>query len=116
VALEGRPARLAGVRLRSGRLLAADFAFFSIAHEPRLRLARQLRCELTADGCLRVDCDGRTSVEGVYAAGDVTPGVQLVAVDVGEGAAAGVACARSLHGEPGTLSSSNPAPATVADG
>ncbi len=40
--------------------------------------------------------ESRSTVPGVYAAGDITPGTQLVQVAAGKGAAAGVACAMSL--------------------
>jgi thioredoxin reductase len=108
--LLGARGSLEGVRLRSGAVLPAEYLFFSISHHPRLGLARRLGCEETVEGCLVVDRDGRTSVAGCYAAGDVTPGVQLVPVAVGEGAAAGVACARSLQGERGAPGSPTPAP------
>jgi thioredoxin reductase len=110
VALLGVRGRLEGVRLASGDLIEASYLFFSISHHPRLSLARQLGCEISDEGCLVVDRDGRTSIEGCYAAGDVTPGVQLVPVAVGKGAAAGVACATSLQGEPGAPTSPTPAP------
>ena len=42
-----------------------------------------------------------SSVPGVYAAGDVTPGLQLVQVAAAKGATAGVSCAQSLRGEGG---------------
>ncbi|MBW3576090.1 MAG: FAD-dependent oxidoreductase, partial [Actinobacteria bacterium] len=54
----------------------------------------------TADGYLSVDEHGRTSVTGVYAAGDVTPGLQLLQVAAAKGATAGVGCAMSLRQEP----------------
>jgi thioredoxin reductase len=106
----GRRGHLEGVQLRHGGVVRADYAFFSISHQPRLGLARQLGCEVTEEGCLVVDRDGRTSVDGCYGAGDLTPGAQLVAVAVGKGAAAGVACAASLRGERGAPSSPTPAP------
>ena len=46
-----------------------------------------------------MDLEGATSVPGVYAAGDVTPGIQLVQVAAAKGAIAGVACAQSLQGK-----------------
>ena len=101
VELLGPRGSLEGVRLRSGEVLSCRTAFFSIAHEPRTELARQLGCRLTAEGCVDVDDDGATSVPGVYAAGDVTPGLQLIQVAAAKGATAGVACARSLRGEGG---------------
>ena len=91
-------ARMKGARLHSGRVLEATKAFFSIAHEPRVELARSLGCEIDDDGYLVVDRHGLTTVDGVYAAGDVTPGEQLVQVAASEGAIAGIACAMSLRG------------------
>ena len=110
VELIGDRGDLRGVRLGSGTVLDTDLVFFSIAHRPRLDLARQVGCEVDEDACLYVDRDGRTSVPGCYAAGDITPGFQLAPVAVGEGAAAGVACAVSLQGENGSPLSPDPAP------
>ena len=101
VALLGTRGALEGVRLRSGEVLPCQLAFFSIAHEPRTEIAAQLGCHLTPEGCIEVDGSAATSVPGVYAAGDVTPGLQLLQVAAADGAVAGVACARSLRGEGG---------------
>jgi thioredoxin reductase len=118
VALVGPPGRLEAVRLRQGERVPADMLFFSIAHRARLELAEQLGCAVSSEGCLVVDGDGRTTVDGVFGAGDVTPGVQLAPVAAGKGSAAGVACAASLRGEPGSPSSPTPAPdpADLVDG
>jgi thioredoxin reductase len=115
VAFEGDRSALQGVRLAGGDVLGADLVFFSIAHRPRLELAEQLGCDMDGDGCLRVDRDGRTSVEGCYAAGDITPGFQLASIAAGKGAAAGVAAAISLQGEPGAPGSPPPAPDPEAE-
>ncbi len=40
-----------------------------------------------------VDQHQQSSVPGVFAAGDVSPGMQLVNVAVGKGTVAGVSCA-----------------------
>lgn len=109
-ALVGERGALRGVRLADGRLLPTSMAFFSIAHEPTLGLADQLGCRRTDEGVLAVDEHGLTSVPGVYAAGDITPGMQLVAVAVGKGTLAGVAAARSLHGEHTAPDAPGPAP------
>ena len=97
--LLGQRGDLQGVRLRGAGVVPCQLAFFSIAHEPRTTLAVQLGCALTSEGCIRVDDEAATSVPGVYAAGDVTPGLQLVQVAAAKGTIAGVACARSLRGE-----------------
>ncbi|WP_049925804.1 NAD(P)/FAD-dependent oxidoreductase [Halopiger goleimassiliensis] len=54
-------------------------------------LAAELGCERNDDGTVAVDDHGRTSVDGVFAVGDVTPGHNQVPVALGEGAKAGIA-------------------------
>lgn len=104
---------LAAVALAGGRRIPCDLVFFSIAHHPQTRLARGLGCDLTGEGCLHVDDCGRTSVDGVFGAGDVTPGIQLVQVAAAKGAIAGVTCALSLAGQPRATEA--PAPGPDAD-
>jgi thioredoxin reductase len=115
VELLGPRGDLQGVRLAGGEVLDADLVFFSIAHRPRLELAEQLGCEVDGDHCLQVDRDGRTSVAGCFAAGDITPGFQLASVAAGKGTVAGVAAAISLQGEPGAPTSPAPAPNPEAE-
>lgn len=100
-ALVGERGELKGVRLRTGRVMPCAMAFFSIAHYPQADLADELGCERDNDQCVVVTSDGCTSVPGVYAAGDLVPGLQLVQVAAAQGTIAGVACARSLRGEGG---------------
>ena len=115
VAFEGERGDLRAVLLRSGVRLPADLVFFSIAHHPRNDLALQLGCEVTGHGCLRVGHDCQTTVEGVYAAGDLTPGIQLAPVAAGKGTVAGVSCADSLRGERGATTSPDPGPDPEAE-
>jgi thioredoxin reductase (NADPH) len=56
-------------------------------------LARELGCEINDDGTVVVDDHGQTSVENVYAVGDMTPGHNQVPIAFGDGAKAGI----SLH-------------------
>ncbi|WP_254537474.1 NAD(P)/FAD-dependent oxidoreductase [Halomarina litorea] len=53
-------------------------------------LADSLGCDLNDDGTIAVDDHGRTSVEGVYAVGDLTPGHNQIPVAMGEGAKCGI--------------------------
>ena len=85
--------------VESGREIPAARAFFSIKHEPRNELALSLGCDVDEMGYLKVGPHGETSVEHVYAAGDITPGEQLVQTAAAEGAVAGIACAMSLRGK-----------------
>jgi thioredoxin reductase len=98
-ALVGARGALECVVLDDGSRIPCDLGFFSIAHHPVNDLAHQLGCDLTEEGCVIVDETAATSVPGVYAAGDLTPGNQLVSVAVAEGATAGIACARTLTPE-----------------
>ena len=94
--LVGRRGDLRAVRLRSGVDLPCGMAFFSIGHRPRNELALAVGCDVGEAECVSVDGEGRTSVAGVFAAGDLVPGLQLVQVAAGKGAVAGVGCARSF--------------------
>jgi thioredoxin reductase len=98
VELLGRRGAMQGVVLASGRQTECTMGFFSIAHQPETTLVRQLGCDIDEEGYIRVDEQQQTSVPGVFAAGDVTPGMRLVNVAVGKGTIAGVACALSLPG------------------
>lgn len=102
---------LTGVELAGGRVLEASMVLFSIAHQPRTELATSLGCDLDENGHVAVSSKGLTSVPGVYAAGDLTPGLQLVSVAAASGVVAGIACAHSLFGEKGAPTSPDPAPA-----
>lgn len=95
----GADGQLDSVRLVAGGVIPCTRAFFSIAHHPRTELAEQLGCRIDGEACLAVDHEGRTSVAGVYAAGDVTPGMQYVQTAAADGAKAGTACALSLRDE-----------------
>ena len=56
-------------------------------------LVDSLGLDRTNDGTVAVDSDGETSVPGVYAVGDLTPGHNQIPVAMGEGAKAGI----SIH-------------------
>jgi thioredoxin reductase len=96
--------------MRSGRRLDCQLFFFSIAHQPHTALARHLGCALSAEGHVDVDDKCETSIPGVYAAGDLTPGMQLIQIAAAKGAIAGVNAAMSLQGEAGAPGSPPPAP------
>ena len=107
---------LQGLELSGGRVLRTSLAFFSVAHQPSTGLARALGCELDDDGYVIVDREGQTSCTGVYAAGDLTPGLQLVQTATASGAVAGVGAAQSLFGTPGAPTSPEPAPVPTDPG
>lgn len=73
-----------------------DVVYAALGSTPRNDLARSVGAELGDDGRLVVDARGRTSEEGVYAAGDLVRGLNQVAVAYGEGAQAAIAVHNSL--------------------
>ena len=107
----GERGDLRGLELDGGQVLQTSLVLFSVAHTPRVELAVSLGCALDAEGYVVVDDQGRTSVQGVYAAGDLTPGLQLALVAAASGVVAGVGAAQSLFGHDGAPSSPAPAPA-----
>jgi thioredoxin reductase len=112
----GARGALESVLLSDGRCLPASLVFFSLAHQPQVTLATSLGCALDDDGYVVVDREGATSVRGVYAAGDITPGLQLVQVAAASGAVAGVGAAQSFFGTAGAPTSPEPGPEpTVPD-
>lgn len=66
-------------------------------------LAAQLGCEINDDGTVAVDDQGRTTVERVYAVGDLTPGHNQIPVAMGDGARAGIAVHKQLRTYPRSL-------------
>ena len=106
----GRRGALESVLLSDGRCLPASLVFFSLAHQPQVSLATSLGCALDDDGYVVVNREGETNVPGVYAAGDLVPGLQLVQVAAASGAVAGVGAAQSFFGATGAPTSPEPGP------
>ena len=83
--------RLRAVQLADGRTFPRDAVFI----RPALRghtdgLAAALGCELLAGGLVRADADGRTSVPGIWAAGNATNPRAQVITAAGEGSAVAI--------------------------
>lgn len=88
---------LGGLTFADGtdREYAGGFAMYG--KEYNADLAAELGCRLTDDGAIAVDEDCRTSVDGVYAVGDVTHGQNQTTVSLGDGARAGIALHKDLR-------------------
>jgi thioredoxin reductase len=68
---EGDGDRLERIILERGSALERDAVFIPTVLRQRSDLAGRLGCRLLPDGCVAVDEFARTSVSGVYAAGDM---------------------------------------------
>jgi thioredoxin reductase len=92
--------RLQALRLADGRTVARDALFI----RPALRAhadapGAALGCELLPGGLVRADADGRTSVPGVWAAGNAANPRAQVITAAGEGSAVAIAINTALVGE-----------------
>ncbi len=79
--------RMTGVVLEDGDTIVRAAGFIRPIWTPSLAFAESLGLATDEEGLLVVDADGRTSVPGVYAAGDITPpGPQQLIMAAGHGA------------------------------
>lgn len=107
VAVDGR--RVSALRSVGGRLRSIEFAegppldrsafFFHLGMAQASGLPAAAGCALDGDGFVAVGDSCETTVPGVYAAGDCTPGPQSVALAVAEGAKAAAAAHQDLRRE-----------------
>ena len=85
------PLRIDGEKLvvsTPHRDLAFDSVYPALGSRIRSRLAQMVEAKMSEDGCLVVDEHQRTSVRGLYAAGDVVKGLDQISNAMGQ---AGVA-------------------------
>jgi thioredoxin reductase len=92
--------KLRRIILHEGPPEEVEYMFFHIASGPGSTLAADLGCKVDEDGALEgileIDKDFQTSVPGIYAAGDITPGSRLVIRAASEGARAALGIHKSL--------------------
>lgn len=85
--LEGDHGTVSGVRLEGGTRIAIAGGFVRPRWDPALDFIAGLDVDRDRDGHLVVDRSGRTSIPGLYGAGDAAaPGPQQVIVAAGQGA------------------------------
>ena len=89
VALESAGTQIQAVRFVDGTSLSCDALFIRPKTTHRTTFAHDLGCKANEHNVVQVDLRGRTSVEGMYAAGDISSPMRSVAIAVAQGAAAG---------------------------
>lgn len=103
IRVDGRAVR--GLRARGGKLeavlfddgeLARDGLLLQAVPEPRGSLLDELGLERNGAGAVAIDSMGKTSAPRVWAAGDLTPGPQSVAVAIATGHRAAVGIVQAL--------------------
>jgi len=76
--------------------IPVDGVFLAIGIVPNVQAVSHLGLALEAGGYIKVDRQGRTSMPRLYAAGDITGGVQQIVTAVSEGATAAMAVFEDL--------------------
>jgi thioredoxin reductase len=95
----GERGAMTGIQVADGDFVARDGGFVRPRYAAAAAFVGSLNLATDAAGLLVVDAQGRTSVPGLYAAGDTTPpGPEQLLVSAGEGARAAVAINRELLG------------------
>ena len=96
--LDGDGGRLRRIVFSAGPPLARQAAFVRAPYRQRSDLPARLGCALLEDGTVQVDDLGRTSVPGVYAAGDLArrPSLPFATAQVVMAAAAGATAAVAI--------------------
>lgn len=94
--LEGEGGQLHHVVYHDGSTEDFDALFFHIASGPGSSFAADIGCQADEEGILEIDKEHQTTVPGVYAAGDITPGSRLASRAASEGIRAAVGIHKSL--------------------
>lgn len=96
----GAAARSIKVTFTSGEVLTFDALYPSLGCEPRSGLLRPLDGDVSSSGGILTDEHQRTTVPGVYAAGDVLEGLDQIASAFGQAAIAATTIHNDLLKEP----------------
>lgn len=97
--LEGERGAVSAVRLQDGTRVAIAGGFVRPHWDPALDFIAGLEVDRDRDGHLIVDRSGRTSIPGLYGAGDAAaPGPQQLIVAAGQGARAAAVLIHDLVG------------------
>ena len=97
ISLVGKEAMVEAAVLSTGEHIALGALFFTIGVERSCTLAESLGCEVDPDHPnIVVDEYKQTTIEGVYAVGDLVAGSQLAITSAADGAIAAIALNKSL--------------------
>jgi thioredoxin reductase (NADPH) len=86
--LDVRDGRITALRTGGGTELRFDLLYSALGLHYRTELALGLGARCDGSGALTVDDHGRTSVPGLYAAGDIVRGLDQIVVGMGQAAIA----------------------------
>jgi thioredoxin reductase len=87
---------LTGIVCKSGRSCPGDIIFYYIGYKVRNQIARQLGCELDDEGFVKVNSMQQTTVDNVYAVGDIATDRHYVVLAAASGALAAISIYETL--------------------
>ncbi|HWS71781.1 MAG TPA: NAD(P)/FAD-dependent oxidoreductase, partial [Thermoanaerobaculia bacterium] len=97
ISLDGDDGMVHAAVLATGERVPLEAMFFTIGVDRSCGLAEDLGCHVDADHPnVIVDDHKQTSIEGIYAVGDLVPGSQLAITSAADGAIAAIAINKSL--------------------
>lgn len=94
--LEHINGQLQKIIFEDGTSVARNILYTRVPFEQNCTIPSALRCELTAEGYLKVDAFQRTNIHGIYACGDNTIRMRTVANAVAMGTTAGINLNREM--------------------
>lgn len=88
--IENEDGWLKGIEFKNGTFREYKGGFAMYGSEYNNQIPRDLGCDINEDGSVIVDDHGNTTIDGVYAVGDLTEGHNQIPVRMGQGAKAGI--------------------------
>jgi len=82
--------KLVATKTNKQQKIPTDAVFISMGRVPMTQIVQKAGIEVDQIGCIKVDRQQRTNVEGVFAAGDCTCGGMQIVTAAGEGATAAI--------------------------
>jgi thioredoxin reductase (NADPH) len=82
--------KIVDTKTKKQQKIPTDAVFVSLGRVPMTQIVQKAGIEVDQMGCIKVDRQQRTNVEGVYAAGDCTCGGMQMVAAAGEGATAAI--------------------------
>lgn len=89
---------LEGLLMKDGSVAKYDGVFLAIGAVTSLTFAQKLALDTNKDGSLVIERDGKTAIEGCYAAGGCTGGNQQITKSAGEACNAAIAVIKKVKG------------------
>ncbi|MBC7080855.1 MAG: thioredoxin-disulfide reductase [Thermoplasmatales archaeon] len=88
--------KIRNVKTNEVKEMSIDGVFVSIGEEPRNEIAKKVGLALDEHGFIKIDDMGKTNIDKIFAAGDITGGVRQIVVACSEGAKAAISAMKAI--------------------